>query len=96
MKPSSKRSGPPSVADPTRMITPQNCRGYCHGPFSTLEEQNAFLREWETSVADTRIHGTTRKQVGKLFQEAEREALLPLAPAVRRSLKYARHTSNRR
>jgi transposase len=46
--------------------------------FSSLEEQNRFLLEWETSVADTRIHGTTRKQVGKLFQEAEREALLPL------------------
>jgi transposase len=46
--------------------------------FSSLQEQNAFLREWEASVADTRIHGTTRKQVGQLFQDAEREALLPL------------------
>ncbi len=46
--------------------------------FSSLEEENAFLLEWETAVADTRIHGTTRQQVGRLFQEAEREALLPL------------------
>jgi transposase len=46
--------------------------------FSSLEEQNRFLREWETSVADTRIHGTTRKQVGRVFEEVEREALLPL------------------
>jgi transposase len=46
--------------------------------FSSLEEQNAFLREWETSVADTRIHGTTRKQVGKVFSDVERETLLPL------------------
>lgn len=46
--------------------------------FSSLHEENAFLLEWETTVADTRIHGTTRKQVGKVFQEAEREALLPL------------------
>lgn len=46
--------------------------------FSSLEEENRFLLEWETSVADTRIHGTTRKQVGQLFQGAERKALLPL------------------
>jgi hypothetical protein len=29
-------------------------------------------------VADTRIHGTTRKQVGKVFNEVERAKLLPL------------------
>ena len=29
-------------------------------------------------MADTRIHGTTQKQVGKCFEEAERPALLPL------------------
>jgi transposase len=46
--------------------------------FSSLEEQNGFLREWELTVADTRIHGTTRLQVGKHFADAEREALLPL------------------
>ena len=46
--------------------------------FSSLEEQNGFLREWELTVADTRIHGTTRLQVGKHFADAEREALSPL------------------
>jgi transposase len=46
--------------------------------FSSLEEQNGFLREWELTVADTRIHGTTRLQVGKHFADTEREALLPL------------------
>jgi len=46
--------------------------------FSSLEEQNGFLREWELTVADTRIHGTTRLQVGKHFADAERETLLPL------------------
>jgi transposase len=46
--------------------------------FSSLEEQNSFLREWELTVADTRIHGTTRLQVGKHFADAERGALLPL------------------
>ena len=46
--------------------------------FSSLVEQNRHLLEWETQVADTRIHGTTRKQVKKAFEDVEREALLPL------------------
>jgi len=46
--------------------------------FSSLAEQNAFLQEWEATVADTRIHGTTRKQVGRVFAEVEKAALLPL------------------
>jgi transposase len=46
--------------------------------FQNLEEENAFLREWEQTVADTRVHGTIRQQVGKFFAEAERPALLPL------------------
>jgi transposase len=46
--------------------------------FSDLTEQNEFLLRWETSVADTRIHGTTRKQVGKLFEESERASLQPV------------------
>ena len=50
--------------------------------FSSLAEQNLYLAEWESSVADARIHGTTRRQVGKLFEEVERGALLPL-PASR-------------
>jgi transposase len=48
--------------------------------FTTLEEENQFLRHWEETVADTRLHGTTRKQVGKLFAEVERPALQPLPP----------------
>ena len=46
--------------------------------FDSLEEQNQFLTEWEASVADTRIHGTTKRQVGKVFVEIEKSALLPL------------------
>jgi transposase len=46
--------------------------------FATLEEENQLLRHWEETVADTRLHGTTRKQVGKLFAEVERAALRPL------------------
>jgi transposase len=50
--------------------------------FACLEEENAFLRSWEQTVADTRVHGTIRQQVGKLFVEVERPALRPL-PAER-------------
>ena len=46
--------------------------------FNSLTEQNLFLTEWESSVADTRIHGTTRQQVGKVFNEVERPKLSPL------------------
>jgi transposase len=50
-------------------------KGRC---FTSLEEQNLFLLDWELTVADTRIHGTTRRQVGKHFADVERWALLPL------------------
>jgi transposase len=50
--------------------------------FASLADQNRHLAQWESAVADTRIHGTTRKQVIKLFTEVERAALLPL-PASR-------------
>jgi transposase len=50
--------------------------------FATLADQNRHLLEWEQSVADTRIHGTTRQQVGKLFEQAEKAALSAL-PAAR-------------
>jgi len=46
--------------------------------FTSLAEQNLFLAEWERTVADTRIHGTTRQQVIKVFNEVERAKLLPL------------------
>lgn len=48
--------------------------------FPSLEEQNVFLLTWEQTVADTRVHGTTRRQVGEHFSDVERAALqtLPL------------------
>jgi transposase len=50
--------------------------------FSSITAQNEHLLAWETNVADCRIHGTTRKQVGHLFREIEQPALGPL-PAER-------------
>lgn len=50
--------------------------------FASLAEENEFLLNWETQIADRRIHGTTKQQVEKLFEQAERRELLPL-PAER-------------
>ena len=49
--------------------------------FETLEAAQAYLDRWETHWADTRIHGTTKRQVAAMFAE-ERPALgpLPLEP----------------
>jgi transposase len=47
--------------------------------FSGLAPVNEFLRNWESTVADLRIHGTHRQQVAKRFEE-EKPALLPLPP----------------
>ena len=46
--------------------------------FDSLVAQNEHLARWEATVADTRIHGTTKRHVGKVFIEVERAALLPL------------------
>jgi transposase len=50
--------------------------------FPALEAENRHLAHWEETVADTRIHGTTKRQVGRVFAEVERRALSPL-PAER-------------
>ncbi len=46
--------------------------------FDSLAAQNLHLAHWEATVADTRIHGTTRQQVAKHFLEVEKPALRPL------------------
>jgi hypothetical protein len=45
--------------------------------FASLEEAQEYLDRWEERWADTRIHGTTKRQVAAMFAE-ERPALLPL------------------
>src|SRR5271169_6936791 len=45
--------------------------------FESLEEAQAYLDRWEESWADTRIHGTTKRQVAAMFAE-EKPSLLPL------------------
>jgi transposase len=45
--------------------------------FESLAEQQAYLDQWESRWADTRIHGTTKRQVAAMFAE-EKPALRPL------------------
>src|SRR6185369_7532934 len=45
--------------------------------FESLEAAQAYLDRWETNWADTRIHGTTKRQVLAMFAE-EKPHLLPL------------------
>jgi transposase len=49
--------------------------------FESLDEAQAYLDRWEAHWADTRIHGTTKRQVAVMFAE-EQPALgpLPLEP----------------
>jgi transposase len=47
--------------------------------FNSLAEANAYLRHWNKRWARTRIHGTTRCQVWKLFCDVERDRLRPVA-----------------
>ena len=79
-----------TVILPTKPGTPrhkgkvENSIGYLHGNalkghlFESLTAHNEHLRRWESQIADHRIHGTTRRQVRALFEEQERQALLPL------------------
>ena len=50
--------------------------------FPSLGAANTFLAEWEKNVADTRIHGTTRRHVGEHFLAVEKPALQPLPASI--------------
>lgn len=45
--------------------------------FESIEEAQAYLDRWDRNWADTRIHGTTKRQVAAMFAE-ERPYLQPL------------------
>jgi len=62
--------------------------------FRNLDDLNAQLRQWLDSVANVRVHATTRRVVSEAFAE-ERPALRPLPPAPYRSvLKLERRLSH--
>ena len=74
---------PCRVGDPDRKGKVESGIGHTqktplHGQrFETLEQAQAYLDRWETHWADTRIHGTTKRQVAAMFAE-ERPTLQPL------------------
>ena len=49
--------------------------------FETLDAAQAYLDRWESNWADTRIHGTTKRQVAVMFAEEKTHLLqLPVEP----------------
>jgi transposase len=49
--------------------------------FESLEQAQGYLDRWKTNWADTRIHGTTKRQVAAMFVEERPHLLsLPLEP----------------
>jgi hypothetical protein len=59
--------------------------------FESLEEAQAYLDQWESRWADTRIHGTTKRQVAAMFAE-EKPFLLPLPLEPFRYYQYGERT----
>jgi transposase len=59
--------------------------------FERLEAAQAYLDRWEANWADTRIHGTTKRQVAAMFAE-ERPALGPLPLEPFRYYRYGERT----
>ena len=74
---------PCRVRDPDRKGKVESGIGHTqktplHGQrFETLEQAQTYLDRWDAHWADTRIHGTTKRQVAAMFAE-ERPALQPL------------------
>jgi transposase len=76
---------PARVRDPNRKGSVEHAIGHTQSTalkgrrFETIEEQNAFLEQWETKWAAPRIHGSAKRQVEAMFQE-ERPYLGALPP----------------
>src|ERR1700687_4645005 len=61
--------------------------------FETLDEAQAYLDHWEERWADTRIHGTTKRQVAAMFAE-EKPVLLQLPIEPFRYYQYGKRKVN--
>src|SRR5580765_1448393 len=74
---------PCRVADPDRKGKVERSVGHAKNTplkglrFESLAEAQTYLDRWEQNWADTRIHGTTKRQVAVMFAE-EKAALLRL------------------
>ncbi len=74
---------PCRVRNPDRKGKVERAVGHAKGTplkglrFESLDQAQAYLDRWEERWADTRIHGTTKRQVQAMFAE-ELPSLLPL------------------
>src|SRR5262249_37836676 len=59
--------------------------------FECLDDRQAYLDRWDARWGDTRIHGTTKRQVAAMFAE-ERPALVPLPLEPCRYYQYGTRT----
>jgi transposase len=88
---------PCRVADPDRKGKVESGVGHAQKTplkglrFESLEEAQTYLDHWEARWADTRIHGTTKRQVAVMFAE-EKPALLPLPVEPFRYYQYGERT----
>jgi transposase len=88
---------PCRVADPDRKGKVESAVGHAQKTplkgmrFESPQEAQAYLDHWEAHWADTRIHGTTKRQVAAMFAE-ERPALLPLPIEPFRYYQYGERT----
>ena len=88
---------PCRVADPDRKGKVERSVGHTKNTplkgqrFESLEEAQRYLDHWEERWADTRIHGTTKRQVTAMFAE-EKPALQPLPLEPFRYYQYGTRT----
>jgi transposase len=88
---------PCRVGDPDRKGKVESAIGHTQATplkglrFETLADGQAYLDRWDARWADTRIHGTTKRQVAAMFAE-ERPALLPLPVEPFRYYRYGTRT----
>jgi hypothetical protein len=88
---------PCRVGDPDRKGKAESAVGHAERTplrglrFETIEAAQAYLDRWEIRWADTRIHGTTKRQVAAMFAE-EQPALGPLPLEPFRYYRYGERT----
>ncbi len=88
---------PCRVADPDRKGKVESGVGHAQKTplkglrFESLEDAQTYLDHWEARWADTRIHGTTKRQVAVMFAE-EKPLLLPLPVEPFRYYQYGERT----
>ena len=96
--PMAQRTPTPASTGRTRLLRPDprllaqgSNRAAVPDSVERLDVAQAYLDRWERRWADTRIHGTTKRQVAVMFAE-ERPALGPLPLEPFRYYQYGRRT----